>query len=468
MVLKEDMGLEEVRRKVSEITGIELTVQKLWYSLKYDQGMVVVLDGDGDVRMFMKGNDEHGYFYVGKSNGLKRCTLKATRTCEEGVVRVRSDRDGDDIIQQGGNGAGVKRAVVRGSGGCSDDHPQTRVRVGEELIKMSDDDEISVVSEDVGEDKAVVQGGEESSQGKGVMKGATLMRACAMKYEVGERIEQKLVDTYQKMGCITAVECYSLMLGEHSVELTNNRKLVVKLGQQSCTCRVWQTQGIPCCHTLAVMAKVNLCVYNYVHSIYKTATQQSIYNQLVHPMETHDMGTVDAKTGRVVGRDELDDDYDHCILPPTNGRLPEFLMFPVVRQPEMFTWEEANIDRGKAWSTTGKPEGADVDRGTPWSTSGTPLGNLHITDVELCHYAHTTFPAVIKPPPLFLYEANVHRSKPWCASGTPMENQQIEDVLLCLSDHTAFVAVSTPPPLFNEAYIYRGKPWSGSGTPMGN
>ena len=41
ILLKEDMGLEEVRRKVSEITGIELTVQKLWYSLKYDRGMVM-------------------------------------------------------------------------------------------------------------------------------------------------------------------------------------------------------------------------------------------------------------------------------------------------------------------------------------------------------------------------------------------------------------------------------------------
>ena len=47
---------------------------------------------------------------------------------------------------------------------------------------------------------------------------------------VAERIERKLDDTYQKMGCIAAVECYSLMLGEYSVELTNSRKSVVKLG----------------------------------------------------------------------------------------------------------------------------------------------------------------------------------------------------------------------------------------------
>ena len=46
---------------------------------------------------------------------------------------------------------------------------------------------------------------------------------------VGERIEQKLADTYKKMGCIAAVECYNFMLGEYSVELTNSRRLVVKL-----------------------------------------------------------------------------------------------------------------------------------------------------------------------------------------------------------------------------------------------
>jgi len=32
------------------------------------------------------------------------------------------------------------------------------------------------------------------------------------------------------------------------------------------------------------------------------------------------MGIVDGKIGKVVGGDDIDDDYDHCILPPTNGR----------------------------------------------------------------------------------------------------------------------------------------------------
>ena len=62
------------------------------------------------------------------------------------------------------------------------------------------------------------------------------------------------------------------MLGEYNVELTNNHKLVEKLVQQTYTCLQWQMQGLQCCHALAVTAKSNLWVYDYVHPIYKSAT----------------------------------------------------------------------------------------------------------------------------------------------------------------------------------------------------
>ena len=55
---------------------------------------------------------------------------------------------------------------------------------------------------------------------------------------------------------------------------------------------------------------------------YKSATQKVTYNQLVHPMKTHNMGKVDEKTTVVVGGEELDDDYNRCILSPNNGRHP--------------------------------------------------------------------------------------------------------------------------------------------------
>lgn len=75
-------------------------------------------------------------------------------------------------------------------------------------------------------------------------------------------------------------------------------------------------RGIPYCHALAVIAKMSLWVYEYMHPIYKTVTEEIIYNPMVQQMETHDMGKVDAKSGRVVGGDDVDDDYNRCILPP--------------------------------------------------------------------------------------------------------------------------------------------------------
>jgi len=41
----------------------------MWYSLKYNRNIKMEMEGDSDVRMMFKGNDEHGYVYVsGKDN----------------------------------------------------------------------------------------------------------------------------------------------------------------------------------------------------------------------------------------------------------------------------------------------------------------------------------------------------------------------------------------------------------------
>jgi len=34
------------------------------HSLKYDRNMIMAVEGDTDVRMMFKGNDEHSYVYV--------------------------------------------------------------------------------------------------------------------------------------------------------------------------------------------------------------------------------------------------------------------------------------------------------------------------------------------------------------------------------------------------------------------
>ncbi|KAJ8436214.1 hypothetical protein Cgig2_006901 [Carnegiea gigantea] len=46
--------------------------------LKYDRGMVMAVEGDANVRMFLKGNEEYEYFYEGDSDGPKRRAQKAS------------------------------------------------------------------------------------------------------------------------------------------------------------------------------------------------------------------------------------------------------------------------------------------------------------------------------------------------------------------------------------------------------
>jgi len=118
-VLKEGAGIEEVRRMVTKITGNELCEQNVWFNLKYDQGLVMALEGDADVRMFFKGNDEHGYFYVGDGNGPRRrpeqtCVARAGRaySCQQGVVYARSGANGNGSGQGGCSGAELKRYVT--------------------------------------------------------------------------------------------------------------------------------------------------------------------------------------------------------------------------------------------------------------------------------------------------------------------------------------------------------------------
>jgi len=111
IVLKDGLGLEEVRRMVSEITCNVYIVHKLWYSLKYDRGMVMALEGDGDLRMFLKGNDEHGYLYV-DSDRSKRPAQKVAWSYDHGVICRRSGRDKDDMVQEGCKGAGLKRWIT--------------------------------------------------------------------------------------------------------------------------------------------------------------------------------------------------------------------------------------------------------------------------------------------------------------------------------------------------------------------
>ncbi|KAJ8421945.1 hypothetical protein Cgig2_006416 [Carnegiea gigantea] len=137
---------------------------------------------------------------------------------------------------------------------------------------------------------------------------------------VGVRIEKKLKKTYENMGSVAEVQRFNRGIGEYSVRLTDDRCLVVRLRDGTCSCKWWQLHGVLCVHAMAVIEREKLYVYDYVHPCYKAPTQRTIYMNVIHPMETHDTGVVDGDTGLVVGGDDLDEDFNRRILPPKNPR----------------------------------------------------------------------------------------------------------------------------------------------------
>ncbi|KAJ8420592.1 hypothetical protein Cgig2_032290 [Carnegiea gigantea] len=88
MVVKEEMGVEELIKMVREMTGTDISQKQLWYSLKYDREMSAKVEGDSDVKVIFKGNDEHGYLYVAENGGPVRGALESAtllgRTAEVG------------------------------------------------------------------------------------------------------------------------------------------------------------------------------------------------------------------------------------------------------------------------------------------------------------------------------------------------------------------------------------------------
>ncbi|KAJ8422109.1 hypothetical protein Cgig2_011152 [Carnegiea gigantea] len=304
MVVKEGMGVEELMKMVREMTGTDI--------LKYDREILVAVEGDSEVKVIFKSNDKHGYLYVAGNGGpVWRAQESAVvyegrvRDCHDGKLLARTGRKCDDGVEVGREGsnnqAGVKRSY-RSLGAEGGELPASRLRLGGDTIELSDDDKISSVSEDASDEETTKEdnAGDEQSAERCCDDGNKRKGSADRNYVnnnklgkkmdkhkhqilkwkngAGERIEQKLTDTYKKISCIAAVQCYSLMLGEYNVELTNNRKLVVKLGKQTCACRQWEIRGLPCYHALVVIAKANLWVYDYIHPIYKTATHEVIYN----------------------------------------------------------------------------------------------------------------------------------------------------------------------------------------------
>ncbi|KAJ8444538.1 hypothetical protein Cgig2_000817 [Carnegiea gigantea] len=262
--------------------------------------ILIVVEGDMNAKIIFKGNDEHGCLYVGGNDGPMRRVLSYVNDEWTLVMMARYAAQVGEMTMMLCNWVGKEMAnkipkLMTNFLLCLKlqvNQSQTKLRLGGVISELSEDDEIFVASDDASEEETTKKGCDEGNIGKGSTEGNyDNDNIPKRKNRVGERIEQKLASAYKKMDCITAVKCYSFMLVEFSMELTNN-------------------------------LKANIWVYDYIHPIYKTATHQFIYDQLVHPIEAYNMRKVNDRIGLMVGGEELDEDYNRCILPPINGRHP--------------------------------------------------------------------------------------------------------------------------------------------------
>ena len=84
--------------------------------------MLLAVEGDTNVKMMFKGNDEHGYLYVARNGGPMRraqesiaICIERVWDCHDGKLLARTGRKCDDGVEVGGEGgheqAGGKRYI---------------------------------------------------------------------------------------------------------------------------------------------------------------------------------------------------------------------------------------------------------------------------------------------------------------------------------------------------------------------
>jgi len=107
------MGAEELLKMVREMTGSDMSEEKLWYSLTYDREILVAVEGDNDMQVIFKGRDEHDYMYVAGNASPVRQPHARAAMCES---RVRDIGDGKQIAKSGGKyNAGEEVSEERGN-----------------------------------------------------------------------------------------------------------------------------------------------------------------------------------------------------------------------------------------------------------------------------------------------------------------------------------------------------------------
>ena len=63
--MSQDIRVVDILKLAEEAMGVSVRELKMWYTMKFDQRMMLPFQDDGNVMSMMRGNDCHGYLYVG-------------------------------------------------------------------------------------------------------------------------------------------------------------------------------------------------------------------------------------------------------------------------------------------------------------------------------------------------------------------------------------------------------------------
>ena len=66
--------------------------------------------------------------------------------------------------------------------------------------------------------------------------------------------------------------------------IKGNDGFVVNLSDGTCTCRMFQLEGLPCSHSMAAIQHVGENPENYVSSFFKKECFMKTYSQLINPL----------------------------------------------------------------------------------------------------------------------------------------------------------------------------------------
>ncbi|XP_062103889.1 uncharacterized protein LOC133815010 [Humulus lupulus] len=137
-----------------------------------------------------------------------------------------------------------------------------------------------------------------------------MVRFCKKRESVDkwkDGISKRLWELLEKNKVI-AKKCHATRASCTKFEVRQERegKFTVDLMAQTCTCRRFELNGIPCAHAVASIWVRRLNVIDYVHDYYKKDAFVKAYKGVVEPMPSHDKWTLSINQ----------------ILPPPQYKLP--------------------------------------------------------------------------------------------------------------------------------------------------